>query len=148
MKKNTLLYILIAFLVVMNGFFMVKIFGDKRPPRPNPGNFIAKELQFSETQMQEFELLNDAHHEAMRVLSEDIKMLKDELFAEISKPTLDEEKVNNLTKRIGEKTRQKDLKTFYHFREVQKICTAEQSKQFNTIVQKALKQHGKKRRRP
>ena len=145
MKKNTLLYILIAFLVVMNGFFMVKIFGDKPPKRPNPGNFIAKELQFDDAQLKKFSVMNDAHHEEMMLLSREIKELKDELFAYISETTIDTAKVNNITKRIGTLEQQKDSATFYHFKEVQKICTPEQREEFNILVQKALKRHGRKR---
>ncbi len=146
MKKNTLLYILLIFLVVMNGFFMFKIFGDKPPQGPNPGKFIAKELQFSEAQMQQFSAMNDAHHEAMMEISRDIKKLKDALFAEISETTVDKAKVDSITKQIGEKERQKDLKTFYHFKEVQKICTDEQRQRFNSIVQESLKRHGRRGR--
>ena len=147
MKKNTLLYILVAFLVVMNGFFMIKIFGDKPPRNPNPGKFIAKELRFDEAQMKGFNKMNDMHHNEMRKISREVKELKDQLFAEISEITVNEDKVNDLARRIGEKERQKDLKTFYHFKEVQKICTEDQRERFNTIVQQALKRRGKKKPR-
>ncbi|MGH1384220.1 Spy/CpxP family protein refolding chaperone [Kordia sp.] len=143
MKKNTLLYILLVFLVVMNGFFMFKIFGDKPPKGGNPGKFIAKELQFDEAQMKSFREMNDAHHEAMMKVSREIKGLKDQLFAEISETTTNEAKVNDITRRIGEKEQEKDLKTFYHFKEVQKICTDEQRTRFNILVQNALKRHGR-----
>ena len=143
MKKNTLLYILVAFLVVMNGFFMVKIFGDKPPRNPNPGKFIAKELRFDEAQMKDFNKTNDIHHDEMRKISREIKELKDQLFAEISETTTNEAKVNDITLRIGEKEQEKDLKTFYHFKEVQKICTDEQRTRFNVLVQNALKRHGR-----
>ena len=144
MKKNTLLYILIAFLVVMNGFFMVKIFGDKPPKRSNPGNFIAKELQFDAAQLEKFSVMNDDHHEEMMQLSREIKELKDELFEYISETTIDTAKVNNITKRIGALEQQKDSATFYHFKEVQKICTPEQREQFNMLVKKALKPRGRR----
>ncbi|WP_298518348.1 periplasmic heavy metal sensor [uncultured Kordia sp.] len=144
MKKNTLLYILVAFLVVMNGFFMFKIFGDKPPKGPNPGKFIAKELQFDATQMAQFSEMNDAHHEEMMGISREIKELKDQLFAEISSTTVNEAKIDDITRRIGDREREKDLKTFYHFKEVQKICTDEQRTRFNTIVQESLKRHGRR----
>lgn len=145
MKKNRLLYILLIVLVVMNGFFMVKIFGDKHPPDRNPGKFIAKELHFDETQMQEFEKINNVHHDAMREVSREIKELKDALFNELSGTEVNEVKINDITRRIGEKERQKGLETFYHFKAVQKICTEEQRSRFNSIIQDALHRHGKKR---
>lgn len=147
MKKNTLLYILLVFLVVMNGFFMFKIFGDKPPKGGNPGKFIAKELHFDEAQMKSFSKMNDTHHETMMKISREIKELKDQLFAEISETTTNETKVNDITRRIGEKEQEKDLKTFYHFKEVQKICTDEQRTRFNILVQEGLKRHGRPGRR-
>jgi hypothetical protein len=143
MKKNILLYILIAFLVVMNGFFMFKIFGDSHPPDRNPGMFIAKELRFNDAQMNDFTKMNETHHEAMREISREVKELKDALFNQLSATEVNTAKVNDITRRIGEKMRQKDLKTFYHFKEVQKICNNEQRTRFNTIVQEALKRHRK-----
>lgn len=147
MKKNILLYILLIVLVVMNGFFMVKIFGDKHPPDRNPGLFIAKELNFDTAQMQEFEKINNVHHEAMREISRDIKKLKDQLFNQLSETEVNETKINDITSRIGEKERQKDLKTFYHFKAVQKICVDEQRPRFNSIIQDALHRPKKGRRK-
>ncbi|WP_298420069.1 Spy/CpxP family protein refolding chaperone [uncultured Kordia sp.] len=147
MKKNTLLYILVAFLVVMNGFFMFRIFGDKPPKGPNPGNFIVKELHFDEAQLKDFRKINDAHHEEMRKISREVKELKDQLFAQISEASVNEAKVNDLARRIGEKERQKDLKLFYHFKEVQKICTDEQRERLSTILRDALHKHGRRKPR-
>ncbi|MBC8754522.1 Spy/CpxP family protein refolding chaperone [Kordia sp. YSTF-M3] len=126
---------------------MFKIFGDKHPPDRNPGQFIAKELNFDEAQMNDFRNMNRAHHEAMREISREIKELKDALFNELSETGVNETEVNDIARRIGEKERQKDLKTFYHFKEVQKICNDEQRLRFNSIIQDALHRHGKKKRK-
>jgi Spy/CpxP family protein refolding chaperone len=147
MKKNTLLYILVLFLVVINGFFLFKIFGDSRPPDRNPGQFIAKELNFDEAQMQDFRDINMEHNEAIREISREVRQLKDALFNQLSEAVVNEEKVNDLTRRIGEKARQKDLKTFYHFKAVQEICTEEQRKRFISIIKDALHRPRKRRRK-
>ena len=139
MKKNTLLYILVAFLLVMNGYFIYEIFVDKSPKGPNPGKFIAKELQFDETQMEKFTQMNDAHHEEMMTIMRDVRRLKDELFDYISQSTYSEEKVSEITRRIGDKIRLRDENTFYHFKEVQKICNDEQRSRFNKLIKDALR---------
>jgi Spy/CpxP family protein refolding chaperone len=148
MKKNTLLYILVVFLLVMNGYFMYEIFVDKRPKGPNPGKFLAKELQFDAAQMEAFSEMNDQHHEDMMAIMRDVRRLKDELFDYISLPTYDEEKVRQLTAEIGEKTRLRDEKTFYHFKEVQKICTDEQRTRFNELIKEALRPGRRRGGRP
>ena len=148
MKKNTLLYILVVFLLVMNGYFMYEIFVDKRPKGPNPGKFLAKELQFDAAQMEAFSEMNDKHHEDMMAIMRDVRRLKDELFDYISQPTYDEEKIRQLTAEIGEKTRLRDEKTFYHFKEVQKICTDEQRTRFNELIKEALRPGRRRGGRP
>jgi Spy/CpxP family protein refolding chaperone len=148
MKKNTLLYILVIFLLVMNGYFMYEIFVDKRPKGPNPGKFIAKELQFDAQQLEAFSEMNDAHHEEMMIIMRDVRRLKDELFDYISQPTYEATKVQQLTQEIGDKIRLRDEKTFYHFKEVQKICTDEQRTRFNQLIKEALRPPHKPGGRP
>ena len=61
MKKNTILYILLAFLIIANGFFLVNYLGRSRKPdgQKGPGDFIVKELNFDASQMERFHLLNE-----------------------------------------------------------------------------------------
>ncbi|MBT3587140.1 MAG: hypothetical protein HN507_00670, partial [Flavobacteriaceae bacterium] len=56
MTKNTILYVLLTFLIIANGFFLYDYLGkpDRNGPRNNPEQFIVKELNFNTNQMQEF----------------------------------------------------------------------------------------------
>ncbi|MEM6687240.1 MAG: hypothetical protein AAF617_15780 [Bacteroidota bacterium] len=125
---------------------MYEIFVDKKPKGPNPGKFIAKELQFDEAQMEKFSVINDRHHEAMMTIMRDVRRLKDELFDYISQPTYNEERVEEITRQIGDKIRLRDEKTFYHFKEVQKICNEEQRIRFNKLIKEALHPPGRRGR--
>lgn len=140
MNKNTLLYILLAFLIVVNGIFLYNYLGKpshKGPPN-GPESFIIKELNFDATQMKEFEGIQKKHREEMMLISGSIKQLKDELFQNISVENINENKIDSITTLIGENEKRKDLEVFHHFRSIQNICNKKQKKQFIKIVQDAL----------
>ena len=50
MIKNKILYVLLAFLIIANGFFLYDYLGkpDRNGPRNNPQQFIVKELNFNQ----------------------------------------------------------------------------------------------------
>ena len=93
MKKNLILYILLVFLIVVNGFFLFNYMGNsnknKQKGPKGPGNFIVKELGFNEDQLKQFREKSRGHHQAMMDLSDNIKNLKDELFDRLSGFSLD-----------------------------------------------------------
>ena len=144
MNKNLLLYILLAFLILVNGFFIFIFFN--KPPKKgrSPGDFIVKELKFNEDQMQQFYKFSDEHHHEMRVLSEDIKKLKDALFSKISEEKIPQKKIDSIADLIGKKEQTKDISVFYHFQRVRTICNQEQKVHFDRLLKKALHRGGRK----
>ncbi|OEK07594.1 hypothetical protein A8C32_17510 [Flavivirga aquatica] len=150
MQKNTLLYILLIFLIVVNGFFLYNYMGStssekgKRPPRPM--DFIVKELQFDGSQLKEFRELNADHHQKMRHISHGIKRLKDALFNRLSDAVIDREVIDSITTLIGEKEIEKEKMTFYHFKSIQEICNEDQKEEFKKIINDALHKAGREQR--
>jgi len=149
MKKNLLLYILLAFLLVVNGFFLFNHLAkpDRKGPR-GPGDFMVKELQFNEDQLHSFNELNGEHHRKMRLLSNDLRKLKDELFSKISVTSIDVNVIDSLTTLIGKKEKEKETEIFNHFRNIQDICTKKQKEKFKMIIKDALHRGGDKGQRP
>ena len=149
MKKNLLLYILLAFLLIVNGFFLFNHLSkpSRKGPR-GPGNFIVKELQFNKDQLNNFDELNNQHHKKMRVLSDDLRKLKDELFSKISMASVDENEIDSLTTLIGKKEKEKETEIFSHFRNVQDICNEKQKEKFKMIIKDALRRGGDRGQRP
>nr|WP_298930173.1 Spy/CpxP family protein refolding chaperone [uncultured Allomuricauda sp.] len=145
MKKNLLLGLLLLFLVVMNGILLFMLFGqgpERRPPGP-PGDFIVKELRFDENQMQEFRKLSKAHFKSMRVLDEQSRRLKDELFNGIGDKSFTTGQADSITTLIAQLSKDKELNVFNHFKEVGEICTPEQKAKLDKIISKALHRHRK-----
>ena len=140
MTKNTILYVLLTFLIIANGFFLYDYLGkpDRNGPRKNPEQFIVKELNFNTNQMQEFKGLGKNHRERMRRLDQEQKQLKNQLFSKISEKNINPLEIERISSLIGENNKNKDLEVFNHFRAIQEICNAPQKQKFKKIVMDAL----------
>ncbi|MEO9893900.1 hypothetical protein [Aurantibacter sp.] len=145
MKKNLLLYILLGFLIIMNGFFLVRHFGNignKRPDNIRPSNFIAKELQFDEKQMKQFKKLNTEHRKEIRILLDDIRKSKDDMFGLLTAQNVSDQLIDSITTIVANKNKKKEIATFKFFRAVNEICNEEQTERFSLILKDALHQRG------
>ncbi len=140
MTNNTILYVLLAFLIIANGFFLYDYLGkpDRDGPRNNPEQFIVKELNFNSDQMQEFKEIGKNHRERMMRLDQEKKQLKDQLFSKISEKNVNPLEIERISSLIGENNKNKDLEVFNHFRAIQEICNDPQKQKFKKIVMDAL----------
>ena len=148
MKKNTILYVLLVFLFVVNGFFLFNYMGirsENRPKEPQRNkSFIVKELGFNAAQLEQFNKKSKGHHETMIRLSDSIKALKDKLFSTLSDDSITEETIDSISSLICEKETEKEKEVFYHFKMIQDIANDQQKEKFNSILMDALRQgdHG------
>lgn len=143
MRKNLPLYILLIFLIIMNGFFLYNYLGtgEKEALKGSnrPGNFLVKELGFNKSQKEQFRIFGKEHHQNMRGLNEDIRGLKDELFKGLSDDSLQDVNIDSIARLIGAKETAKDLEVFRHFKQVQELCTDKQKEKFSEIIKDALR---------
>ena len=150
MKKNTPLYILLVVLLLANGFFLFKHFGDKQDYRgkdyKRQKNFIARQLNFNDSQLQQYQVLKSSHREIMKGYDDEIRVLKDEFYGHISMDSLKVSKVDSIATLISYKEKQKDLAIFDYFRDVRLICNEDQKEQFGTIIKDALHRNNRKGR--
>lgn len=138
MKKNTILYILIIVLLVANGFFLFNYLG--RPQHKGPkesGDFIAKELNLSEAQMQQFNSLEAQHHNTMKTIGDDIKNVKDALFEKITAPQINETTIDSLIASITNKEQLVEKEMFNRLRGIYELCNEEQKERFSNILKDA-----------
>lgn len=152
MKKNSLLYFLLIFLVIANGFFLYNYLGKSKHKRPKGErkNFIVKKLDFDETQIAEFNKLQQGHRESIRKISQDLRNLKDDMFNNISNQDFTASDLDSITNLIASKEKEKDIEVFYHFQAIEAICNDEQKEKFKTIIKEAMhkgnrRQHSSKR---
>ncbi|MFP4845713.1 Spy/CpxP family protein refolding chaperone [Winogradskyella sp. PE311] len=151
MKRNTVLYVLIIFLIIANGFFLFNYIGNNNHKGPETEGrdkeFLVKELNFNDAQLAEFREKSKDHREIMILYSDDIKRLKDELFSHLSNELVNDSVIDSITLLIGEKERQKDREVFNHFKMIQEICNNKQKEKFKVIIKDAMRQ-GERRQRP
>ncbi|MDN3666585.1 Spy/CpxP family protein refolding chaperone [Algibacter miyuki] len=151
MKKNLLLYILLAFLIAVNGFFLFnylgKPSGKMQRSQQDPMAFIAEQLDFNEKQLAAVKELNRKHHKKMRQNNDDLRGLKDALFSQLSNESLDETAIDSITSIIGVKEQELDKMAFYHFRSIQELCNETQKEEFKKIINDGLKKGGGDRTR-
>ena len=140
MKKNVVLYVLIAFLICVNGFYLYK---DLKKPNAkghpnNPVEFIVKELNFNDAQLKQFQEMRIDHQKRMMKMDKDERQLKESLFGKISSETIDQREVDSIATLIGENRKSKDLEIFNHFRTIEELCNDKQKQKFKRIIMDAL----------
>ncbi|MGY0391163.1 hypothetical protein ACW5R3_01220 [Bizionia sp. KMM 8389] len=143
MKQNTILYILLIFLVVANGFFLYNFMGphvnNREKGKQDPLSFIAKQLDFDGNQLEQMKQVNEEHHLSMKHINDELKGLKDNLFIELSNVSLERSTVDSLTSLIGENQKKREIEVFYHLKSIREICTEKQRNKFEAIIKQALR---------
>lgn len=148
MKKNVLLYILLTFLIVVNVFFLYNYLGssDDKPnriERKGPTDFIVKALKFDDNQIQQFEKLNETHHQNMRKYSQGSKKLKDKLFSLITVEDVSDAEIDSIISLLGAREQEREKLMFYNLRSIKSICNDEQKVNFEKIIKDALSKAGR-----
>ncbi|WP_298534718.1 hypothetical protein [uncultured Algibacter sp.] len=153
MKRNLLLYILLLFLIIVNGFFLYNYLGNpdkeqQQEARKPPGAFLMDELGFSNSQKDEFRVLTREHRQRIRGISDEIRQLKDELFSGLSDTSSRGADTDSIATLIGKNEAAKDLEVLRHFKQVEALCKAQQKEKFRKIIHDALKRGGRDQRPP
>ncbi|MGK0252634.1 MAG: protein CpxP [Mariniflexile sp.] len=145
MNKNSLLYILLVFLIIVNGFFLYNYLGSatskndvNKKGKGGPAEFIVKALKFDNEQMAKFEKINKGHHEAMVKSRDETKVLKDKLGRLIIEENISDAEVDSILVLLAEKEKAHEKMMFYNLRAIQAICTDEQKQHFEKIIKDAL----------
>ncbi|WP_430466398.1 hypothetical protein [Winogradskyella ouciana] len=148
MKKNTILYLLIIILIIANGFFLYNYLGHddkKRDRQKDRTSFIIKKLGFEGEQIDSFKNFKDLHRERMRLISDDIKVLKDSLFDKLPEDEVSEYYIDSITSLIAEKEKAKDKEVFAYFKRVRDLCQGDQKEKFDKILKDALNKGNRNR---
>ena len=143
MNKNRVLYILLAVLIIMNGFFLFNYLGrpDHKGPKEN-NDFLIKELKLNDAQLKQFEIVEEMHHRNMRVIGDGIKEYKDALFKKITTPQVNQETIDSLITLISEKEVLKEKELFNRLRGIYDLCNEEQKEHFSNIIKRARRPKG------
>ncbi|MCG1035478.1 Spy/CpxP family protein refolding chaperone [Polaribacter sargassicola] len=136
--KSKLLPILLIFLVLLNGFLIFMII--KKPHESKRAfkerTFLPEQLNFSETQTEQFKKLDKEHRSLMMSLDKTIMSQKDVLFNSFQQENFN---IDSLTNKIGLLEAKKESEVFNFFKKVRTICTEEQAIKIDKLIKQAIR---------
>ena len=133
---NWLIVLLITANVATLTFFWV---GHLKNERANsPKEFLANKLNFSEIQRDAYFELAKEHNEAAKIIREQVKFDKENLFSLLKSDAIIDSARNNAAARVSMSIQSLDILTFEHFKKVRTLCTAAQKPKFDELIQKMV----------
>lgn len=105
-----------------------------------PKNRIIASLKFTPDQVDLYSNLVDAHRKAMHELRDKGKEIRSQYFDLLKQEQPDQKIVDDLAITIANNQKEIEQVTFNHFKDVRKICSAEQKKKFDEIIGDILKE--------
>ena len=144
MKKQTILYILLIFLVISNGFFLMHYLGKRGHKNHDRESFIIKKLEFDDKQIEDFKAIRELHFDKVKSISNDIGRLKTVMYSKLSDKNVPQPFLDSISDLIAIQEKKRDLEMFKHFRNVREICNDEQKEKLTTIITDAIKRRGKR----
>lgn len=140
MKENNkyqMLWIAIGLLLVLNiGLLAWFTFFSQKAQNVHPRQrlFLEKELSFDAKQAESYRLLRQTHAKQINQLREQVKMLKEAYYKDLTQTNISDEVLRTKAVAIEAKMVDADVLTFRHFQQVRQLCTPEQQKRFDEII--------------
>ena len=106
--------------------------------RPNPNEFLKKELNLSDDQVVKFKELRKAHFKKSKEEWKAIRTLKNEMLDAVSAESPDTLKANMIADQIGIKEANKEKLLVQHYLKLQAECTPEQRQKLERVFKKAM----------
>src|ERR1043165_9750366 len=105
------------------------------PPHDHdPAEFISSQLRFTDQQKDQFQKLRDSHQHSVRKFEEENHQLRKKFFDLLKADNVNLTEADSLATAIGNHQKEIELATFRHFNSLKSICTDEQKKKFNDIL--------------
>ena len=150
--KNRLLTIVVILLLLANmaslGTYWWTREKQLQPPPP-PGNggsaasdFLMNELKLDAKQKAAYQLLKEEHQQQTKSIRENVRESRKIFFDLLNKDSVNADELKKASEEIGKNEGQLQLYTFEHFRKVRALCSEEQRKKFDSIIQQVLRMMG------
>ncbi len=145
MSDTKFLRVIIVCLILLNiGTLSYLLIGRSEGPPRQDGKiriieYLASELKFDENQKMKLMKLHDDHREQMDDIQKGDRKLHDDYFDLLGQGEPDSLVVDSMATLISNTRKQIEFLTFHHFSDIRKICTEEQKKKFDSIINDALR---------
>jgi Spy/CpxP family protein refolding chaperone len=143
MKNTKILATIVIVLVAANCTLLVILwrqhFGGRPHDLPAPAyQFLVRELKLDQQQQVQYAALRRQHFEVTSLINDQNRILHDSLFRMVKDRDLNKNTVSVLQQKIAINQQRLDSATFYHFRQVRAILTAQQQLKFDEVLQDVL----------
>ena len=142
-STNKILAIAVILLLVVNIVLLIFIWKGKKPEPKHPqgnGAFetMAKELNMTEQQKNDYKKLRDEHFARVRPLFDSIRQYRVFFFKMVRDTTTNDDSLNSYNKKVADIQAMIDKMTFEHFRKVRTLFSGDQQRQFDEYMQKMM----------
>jgi periplasmic protein CpxP/Spy len=145
MDNSRFLKIVIVVLLIINIATLAFLWTAPMRHGPPPmrgedvAGFLSRELNFTPEQQKQFEELRKEHHDNIDNIRQQDREMHDKFFDLLCTNPVDSAFVGQMADSMSGFRKQIELLTFYHFQKVRGICTAEQQKKFDEVIDDALR---------
>jgi Spy/CpxP family protein refolding chaperone len=149
---NSLVILLMIANIITIGLFWWNNYNHQPPHRIGmernigPADFIPSELKMTEMQTQQWTHLKEEHRASVPLLRKNIEQAKDAFFKLVKTETPADSAINSAWEIVNIAEKAIHINTLQHFNAIRKICTPEQKKRFDEIIEQAIKNMGREGR--
>ena len=145
MEKTKLLTITVIGLLLLNlstlAFLLVSYPGEHKRPndrpegKPNPSEIIIERLHFDVNQQKEYDKIIQWHKGEIKILDENLRSVKNELYTQLKQPQADVKIKDSLIAVINANQKQIEETHFKHFTAIKNLCHKDQIEDFNELTE-------------
>ncbi len=99
---------------------------------------MARELNMTESQKNNYQALRDQHFTNVRPLYDSVREARKDFLKMIQSPVVQDSSINNYSRRIADKQAVIDRMTLDHFRKVRGLFSGDQQKKYDDFIQKIM----------
>jgi len=136
----------VILLLVANAATIAMFWLNKKQHLPQskgtPKYFLIKELKLDTAQQAQLETLVKEHRKAADQLRKKIKGAKESFFDLLKHANVSDSAKQYAAKGVSSYTEELDLLTLNHFQKIRALCTVEQQKKFDEIIQQVTRMMG------
>lgn len=143
LRNNKALIFLVVVLLLSNVGLLLYFLVWKKPGYRHWGgqkgdfsivDFMKKEVGFNEEQTKQFKELHDKNRDSLKVLGDNIRTSKNELYKLLQQPNPPDSIVNRLAWQLAQNQESMELTMFRHFQRVRAICDSQQQVKLDSLV--------------
>ncbi|MBI5857964.1 MAG: periplasmic heavy metal sensor [Sphingobacteriales bacterium] len=144
-SSNKILTIAVILLLLVNVAMLVFLlkgrrhhYGDKKPGKGGPVEYMAKELGMTEEQKNTFRDLREAHFKVVKPLFDSITVIRKTFFDLVRDANANDSAITDFSNRIAAVQLEIDKQTLAHFRQARSLFQGQQREKYDSLVQKIM----------